>query len=83
MNATQSTPSTPALQRLHEVTDRIRRRAAEQRAREAERAGRWSSRRSRFGQEELPLRLAPVPPLHAQAVPHHWSDGPDDEKSAA
>ncbi len=83
MNATHSSSDAPVLQRLHEVTERIRRRAAEERARQAQRAARRLSRASRFGQEELPLRLAPMPPLHARAVPRHWSEGSDDEKSAA
>jgi hypothetical protein len=82
MNAIQSTSMAPVLQRLHEVAERIRRRAAEARAREAARSGRWSSR-SGSAQRELPLRLGPMPALRAPAVPRHWSDGPDEEKTAA
>ncbi len=65
MNAT-STAADPVLQRLHEVTDRIRQRAAEERARQAARA-------RRYGQRELPLRLAPLPPRSAAPVPRHWA----------
>ncbi len=84
MNAIQSTSMAPVLQRLHEVTERIRRRAAEARAREAARTGRrLLSGGSGFGQRELPLRLGPMPARRAPAVPRHWSDGPDEEKSAA
>ncbi len=83
MNAIQSTSIDPELQRLHEVTDRIRRRAAEWRAREAERAARRWSRLPWPEQTELPLRLAPMPPRRAAPVPRHWSEAPEDEKSAA
>lgn len=62
----------PALERLHEVAERIRRRAAEERARALARA-----RRPR--QAELPLRLTPLPPRRAAPVPRHWADGRDDE----
>jgi hypothetical protein len=79
MNAT-STAIDPVLQRLHEVTDRIRQRAAEERARREARA-------RRYGQGELPLRLSPLPlpPRRAVPVPRHWSEGParEDEQNAA
>lgn len=87
MNASQTSfdarqgvaSSDPTLQRLHEVTDRIRQRAAEARAREEARA----ARRARGYQSELPLRLAPLPPRRAAPVPRHWSEGAGDEQSAA
>jgi hypothetical protein len=81
-NTSQGTSNTPVLQRLHEVTERIRRRAAEARAREAARTGRWAGGLG-SRQRELPLRLVPMPALRSPAVPRHWSDEPDEEKSAA
>ncbi len=78
MNATQTT-SDPVLQRLHEVTDRIRRRAAESRARAELRArGLDRPRRppaaSRSGQAELPLEER-RPPLRLESppTPPDWS----------
>jgi hypothetical protein len=64
MNATPTTPVDPVLQRLHEVTARIRLRAAESRERAERRArGLERTRRppaaSRSGQAELPLRSRP------------------------
>jgi hypothetical protein len=82
MNAWRSTSVDPVLERLHEVAERIRRRAAEGRVRELAKARRPRPA-SRFGQSELPLRLAPMPPLRAAPVPRHWADGQDDEQSAA
>ncbi len=77
MNTPWTSPSDdPVLQRLHELTDRIRRRAAEDRARR-------EARTRRYGQRELPLRLTPLPPRRAAPVPRHWSDGRDEEQSAA
>ncbi len=76
MIASQSASNDPMLQRLHEVTDRIRRRAAEDRARREARA-------RRPGQRELPLRLTPLPARRAAPVPRHWSEDGDEEQSAA
>ncbi len=76
MNANHIASNDPMLERLHEVTDRIRRRAAEDRARREARA-------RRHGQRELPLRLTPMPPRRAMPVPRHWSEGRDEEQSAA
>jgi hypothetical protein len=76
MNANQSTSIDPCLQRLNELTDRIRRRAAEDRARK-------EAKSRRHGQRELPLRLTPLPPRRAAPVPRHWSDCRDDEQNAA
>ncbi len=76
MNTPRTSPiDDPVLQRLHELTDRIRRRAAEDRARREARA-------RGHGQRELPLRPAPLPP-HRAAPPRHWSEGRDEEQSAA
>ncbi len=69
MGRAPSATADPALQRLHEVAERIRRRAAEGRAREAALAPR-------------PIPTAPVPQPSAgpsAAPPRHWSDGPADE----
>ncbi len=63
MNATGLTSIDPTLQRLHEVTERIRRRAAEERARLAAKARRPPRRAPRFvqpRQSELPLPMPPA-----------------------
>jgi hypothetical protein len=60
MNATGLTSIDPTLQRLHEVTERIRRRAAEERARlaaKARRPPRPAPRSLEPRQSELPLPL--------------------------
>jgi hypothetical protein len=65
MNATSLSSIDPALQRLHEVTARIRRRAAEARARAAARARRPPQSAARLGQprqSELPLPMPPAEP---------------------
>jgi hypothetical protein len=76
MKDQQSTSTDPMLQRLHDLTERIRHRAAEDRARR-------EARTRRHGQRELPLHLTPLPPRRAAPVPRHWSDGRDEEQSAA
>ncbi len=71
MGQTQLIVADPALARLHEVTARIRARAAEGRERAAARA-RARERRA------VPLRLQPMLPLRAPAPPRHWADGRDE-----
>jgi hypothetical protein len=72
MGRASSTPDT-TLQRLHEVAERIRLRAAEAREGRAARAG----PRERAPRPAAPVELpaAPRPP----SPPRHWSDGPVDD----
>lgn len=63
-------PPDPALARLHEVTDRIRRRAAEARARAMERSQRRTLSAVHPRELQLTLRLpAPRPAVRTPAPP--------------
>ncbi len=56
----------PALERLREVAERIRRRAAE-------------GRRRTPGERRKPvIAVVPTPARTASPPPRHWADGPDD-----
>lgn len=64
MNATGTSSIDPTLQRLHELTARIRQRAAEARARAAARArrpARAAQPGDRPRQAQLPLPMPPAP----------------------
>jgi hypothetical protein len=67
MGRAASATADPTLQRLHEVAERIRRRAAEARTREA----------ARSAPPPAPDAPPAVPP--SAQPPRHWSDGPVDE----
>jgi hypothetical protein len=65
----------PALERLYELTDRMRRRAAELRERELARA-----RRPPRDPAQLPLRVAKLRSAQPPPPPRHWADGREDEQ---
>jgi hypothetical protein len=69
MGRTDTMTFDPALARLHELTDRIRRRAAEERARLAARAR---------AVRAVPYRIQAALPLRMPAPPRHWADGRED-----
>ena len=67
MGRTATSSPDPALERLHEVADRIRRRAAESRGR-APGEGR-----------RRVVAVVPTPARTAAPPPPHWADGPEGE----
>lgn len=76
MGRTQDTAPDPVLDRLHEVAERIRRRAAEGRAA----AGRRVASPAPSGPRAPSAAQAPVPGQPAApAIPRHWADGRDDD----
>ncbi len=65
MGRTATSSPDPALERLREVADRIRRRAAEDR------------RRASGEARKRVVAVVPPPAPTASPPPPHWADGPD------
>lgn len=65
MGRTSATSQDPALARLHEVADRIRRRAAE------------GKRRAPGEGRKRVVAVVPTPARTSSPPPPHWADGPD------
>lgn len=81
-NAAQTAVVDPVLQRLYEVTERIRRRAAADARARALRAARRRRGVPALGQSQLPLRMGPT--QGHRAVPEwHRRGGSGDEGGPA
>lgn len=65
MGRTATSSPDPALERLREVADRIRRRAAEGRG------------RAPGGRRKRVVAVVPTPARTASPPPRHWADGSD------